>query len=224
MSVRRIAITQRIVEAQAYAERRDAIAHDWHGWLQANFPGAVLLPLPNDPGGAAGWLDAVRPDAVILSSGNDWGEYPVRDETELGVTAHAVRAGVPLLGVCRGLQVLNVYFGGTLSDGINQRPGSERHVARNHPVELDAGWAERLKASRRIEVNSYHNWGILEPGLAKELRAFARSPDGLVEGAFHPEKPVLGIQWHPERDDPAREFDSRLITRFFEQGAFWRPA
>jgi putative glutamine amidotransferase len=220
VNIKRVAITLRVVEAPTYVERRDAIAHDWHRWCKATFPETVLLPLLNDPDAVRQWLDAIRPHAVVLSNGNDWGEYPVRDQTELAVIQCALKAGIPLLGVCRGLQVLNVYFGGGLQKGLGCPPVGN-HVASTHPIRLDRVWTESLGVPEEILVNSYHDQGVVPSGLASDLRIFASAPDDVVEGVYHPEKAVLGIQWHPERDNPSHDFNSRLIGRFFEQGAFW---
>ena len=94
-------------------------------------------------------------------------------------------------------------------------------MAHTHTVPLDPVWAELAAVPADIVVNSYHNHGVLLEGLAKELRAFGTSADGVVEALHHPTKPMIGIQWHPERDNPSGGLDSYLITQLFEYGVFW---
>ena len=137
MSIRRVAISTRVVEASNYVERRDAIAHDWYAWFRSVYPAAALIPVPNDPGGVENWLESVGPDAIILSNGNHWGEYAARDETESALIEFASEAERPLLGVCRGLHVLNVHMGGSVFEVLRSRSGSVEHVARTHTVHLD---------------------------------------------------------------------------------------
>ncbi len=134
---------------------------------------------------------------------------PARDTSELVLTRWAVKDGKPFLGLCRGLQVLNVALGGTLWQDLGEeRPESLKHDyfpnagwARDHlahPVEItaDTRLAEALGAGA-LHVNSMHHQGIHELGY--RLRPTAYSPDGLIEaaevtgGGF-----VLGVQWHPE--------------------------
>jgi len=221
VSTQRIAISQRVVQASGYVEPRDALARDWHAWCRRTVPGAVLLPIPNDPLGVVRWLEVVTPDAVILSGGNDMGESPERDETELAVSRLAIEAGLPLLGICRGLQVLNGFYGGEVVADVSGRPGALDHVARHHSASLIGDLPRLLGSPEKLEVNSFHNQGVDRSGVATELRVFAETEDGLVEGFHDPRKAVLAVQWHPEREDPAREFNTSLIARFLAEGAFW---
>lgn len=179
----------------------------------------VVLPLGLEPAGLEALLGHL--DGLVLSGGGDLhpdnysgSRHPKvaeidtdRDSMELQTASLAVQAGLPLLGVCRGLQVLNVALGGSLfEDLLDQRPGSERHdfggeFPRNyeaHPVQIQPGTrlAEILQQDN-LPVNSLHHQGIRE--LAPDLTPSAHAPDGLIE-AFeikaHPY--ALAVQWHPE--------------------------
>jgi putative glutamine amidotransferase len=135
-----------------------------------------------------------------------------RDDQELGLIARARRSGIPTFGICRGLQVLNVAFGGTLVQDIPaNRPSAVDHSvktprdARAHSVRAEAG--SGLEALGEFSVNSRHHQGIERLGTG--LRASARSPDGLVEGVEAVTGgAVFAVQWHPENlsEDPAARF------------------
>ena len=134
---------------------------------------------------------------------------PARDTAEIVMTRWAVQEGKPFLGLCRGLQVLNVALGGTLwQDLADERPNSLKHDyfpnagwARDHlahdvEVRSDTRLAEAV-GTGALRVNSMHHQGIQELGY--RLRATAHAPDGLVEAAELDEGGfAVGVQWHPE--------------------------
>ena len=159
---------------------------------------------------------AARLDGLLLSGGEDVeparsgaagarATCPARDAAELALLAAARARALPVLGVCRGLQLLNVAFGGTLVDGLDDH--DRRHAPFDepgHPIACAAGTAVAALYGERAEVNSVHRQGIGVLGTG--LRAAAHAPDGLVEAVEHADEPLLGVQWHPEyhpAPDPA---------------------
>jgi len=151
---------------------------------------------------------------------------PYRDETTLPLIPRAVAAGVPLLGICRGFQEINVAFGGSLWQKLHEVPGHldhredsalpfEEQYAPAHEVILEpGGLLRRLAGSERIRVNSLHGQGVRElgPGLLVE----ARAPDGVIE-AFRVERApsfALALQWHPEWRVCSNEFSRALFAEF----------
>jgi putative glutamine amidotransferase len=132
---------------------------------------------------------------------------PDRDRIEIELIHQAWRSSKPFLGICRGLQVINVAMGGTLyEDILDQRPDSQRHQfwpekSRNHlahPVAIEPG--SRLAAILGVtqpHVNSFHHQGIRV--VAPSLRVAAYAPDGVIEAVELPDHPFgLAVQWHPE--------------------------
>ena len=219
MTRRRIGITMRIVEAHDYRELRNALSLDWGEWFRRAMPDVTPIPLLNVANGIEDWICQMDLHAVILSGGNDWGSAPKRDETERHVIEYALEHELPILGTCRGLHALNVIFGGGLSENLVQATGRS-HVAVEHSVRIsDSRFT--LTNENRIIVNSYHDHGVLERELSAKLRPFAVSEDGVVEGVYHPSRPALAVQWHPERPHPSQHFDQLLLERFFAEGAFW---
>lgn len=221
MTERRAAVTQRVVENTSYSERRDALDQAWARLFAATAPGTFCVPVPNGLDTPIPWIEALAPQVLVLTGGNDWGEAPERDRTELALVQWFRERGLPILGVCRGLHVLNIAFGGGLCTDIAGSSGTN-HVATEHPVALAGepflGWA----GASRITVNSYHGQGVLAGQLAADLRPFAVADGDVVEGCIHPDEPILAMQWHPERANAAAAFDRRLMTALLADGPFWK--
>jgi len=151
---------------------------------------------------------------------------PERDATTLPLIRKAVEAGVPVLGLCRGFQEMNVAFGGTLHQKIHEVPGYDDHrddstqpldvqYGPAHDVILEEGGLLRAMAdSDRVRVNSLHSQGVarIAPGLVVE----ARSPDGLIE-AFRVRDAArfaVAVQWHPEWKVMGNPFSRALFAAF----------
>ena len=220
-----VALSMRVVQAVGYKEPRDALSHDWINWAEAH--GWVPLPLSNNLANPAGYLEAMKVGAIILTGGNDAvpragaasDHCPIRDRSEHKMLEWATAGGIPVLAVCRGLHMVNVHFGGFVISDIGPRKAA--HVAQNHKLEILDSLGGILE-NTAIETNSYHEQGIEKEGLADVLRPFAASSDGLIEGAVHKDFPILAIQWHLERKNPALQFDDIAVSRLFDEGAFWR--
>jgi putative glutamine amidotransferase len=164
--------------------------------------------------------DAQRFDGLVLCGGDDvdaarWGEanHPtvelvpaVRDDYEIRLVRRALAHRTPLLGVCRGSQVMNVALGGTLIQHVPEVPGAGAHQGgARHEVALVPGTLlASLSHAAAAQVNSHHHQAIGR--VAEGLRVAARAPDGIVEaveaGDGGPDggRFVVGVQWHPERE------------------------
>jgi putative glutamine amidotransferase len=151
---------------------------------------------------------------------------PARDATTLPLIRKAVQAGVPVFGICRGFQEMNVAFGGTLHQKLHELPGKLDHrddesqplevqYGPAHEVRLEPGGVLRSLASGDcIRVNSLHNQGI--DRLGGELLVEARAPDGVIE-AFRvgdARRFALAVQWHPEWQVMSNSFSRALFAAF----------
>jgi putative glutamine amidotransferase len=151
---------------------------------------------------------------------------PARDATTLPLIRKAVEAGVPVFGICRGFQEMNVAFGGTLHQNLHEIPGYLDHrddttqplevqYGPAHEVTLEPGGLLRRLAERdRIEVNSLHHQGIDQ--LGGELAVEARAPDGVIE-AFRvrqAQRFAVAVQWHPEWRVMGNPFSRALFAAF----------
>jgi putative glutamine amidotransferase len=184
--------------------------------------GAIAVILPPDPTATADpdlLLDHL--DALLLAGGSDVdpatygaepdpetaGQRADRDRFELALLRRAIERDMPVLGICRGMQVLNVACGGTIDQHVPEAlGGSEIHrevtgTFSDHDVEVEPGTlAERALGGARASVKSHHHQGVGR--LGEGLAVSGRSPsDGLVEAIELPDSGyALGVLWHPEED------------------------
>jgi gamma-glutamyl-gamma-aminobutyrate hydrolase PuuD len=213
---------------------------DWRGWseegallpwtyvtaIRDNGGRPVLLP----PGGDAAEAEATVAvlDGVVIAGGGDidpaiYGAArhpktevtaPDRDAWELAIAESAIRMNVPLLGICRGMQVLNVACGGTLHQHVPDLVGHDDHEGSTvgfgtHKVRVTSGRtiASILPGAEYFEVPTHHHQAV--DMLGDGLTAVAWADDGIIEAveATTPHDFLVGVQWHPEQG-----VDSRLFT------------
>ena len=199
--------------------------------------GAAAVMLPSVLGADSTRVILAMADGVLLSGGGDilslhYGEEPhplgahqepIRDVMELALTRIALEMGLPILGVCRGLQLLNVAFGGTLLQDIpSQVPGAVQHVARGmdtvlqHTIAIEPdSILARVVGATTLPVNSWHHQAVKELGAG--LRVTARARDGVVEAVESADdRPLLSVQFHPEECQdtypPFRAIFAWLVT------------
>ena len=171
--------------------------------------GGRALVVPPDDDAVEETLD--RLDGVVFSGGEDLGENPARDRGELALLQAALARDMPVLAVCRGVEVLNVARGGDLVQHLPDEVGHEQHRAvvgefSEHPVRVDP--SSKIGAVHS-DVKSHHHQGIGRVG--DGLREVAWAEDGTVEALEDPEKRfVVGVLWHPEAGTDQAVFD-RLV-------------
>ena len=147
--------------------------------------------------------------------------HPLKDEIEITLIRHALRKKLPILGICRGSQLLNVVCGGTLYGDVQKEKKSRlKHInfahydSYRHLISIEAGsplskWYGRTS----LRVNSYHHQGIRE--LAPRFKPMAHAGDGLVEAYYDPKTTfVVGLQFHPERMLEEAESNWRIWQAF----------
>ncbi len=187
--------------------------------------GALAFVLPPDDG-AAEAPDALldRVDALLLAGGSDVdpasygarphpetkGTWPERDRFELGLVHRALERELPVLGICRGMQMLNVATGGTIAQHLPDDVGHADHrhtpgTYGDHEVRLEEGsLAARAARAKRLAVKSHHHQGTAELGDGVVATGWAE-PDGIVEAIELPAcRFALGVLWHPEEDTRSR--------------------
>lgn len=188
-------------------------------------------------------------DALALLGGTDisplqYGEQPIgewhgdslRDEYELSILDWFVQKEYPVFGICRGFQLLNVYFGGSLYQDLPSQYSkqvkhhcSKKYDLHTHPINLVKNeLLDELGVNKSAHlVNSIHHQGIKR--LAKDLVPIAHADDGLIEAFYYnnaPKGKVMGVQWHPEFFFNAAEkfIDDKVIIEHFLQFASIKPS
>jgi putative glutamine amidotransferase len=206
-------------------------------WFAIVMNGGDPVPIyPDDD------LDALLPtlDGIILTGGGDvhprfFGEEnrgtqmdtvdEARDAMELAVARWAAEQGTPLLGICRGIQVMNIALGGGLIqhiEGHAQVANTFDGPPTQHAVRVapDSLLARTLGVNPGLMVNTYHHQAVPAEALGAGLRTVAWAEDGVVEGLELPGHPFfLGVQWHPERLYELGPEHHRLFQRLLDAAA-----
>lgn len=198
-----LALTMRMMQTEY--EQRDAIARDWWSFLHSVASDLLILPVPNIGQKVIPFLNSFDLMGIIFSGGDDWGKFPERDLTEnlifQYVLNHETKNNLPLLGICRGAQIINRFYYGQIVAVTN-------HVATRHQIDFKG---------QNLEVNSYHNFGILAENLGQGLMPLAKASDASIEAftAIDSQRKIAGLMWHPERETRPAEHDLQFFREFF---------
>lgn len=195
----------------------------------------LLLPYTTDAAALGGMVERI--DGLLLTGGDDidpalFGEEPLvglgevepeRDEMEIALSRMMVKAGKPILAICRGCQILNIALGGDMYQDLNsQREGLIQHVQRgsrgylSHSVQIRRGTLlAEIAGTDRIRVNSYHHQAVRR--IPEGYTLSATATDGVIE-AFEGKGPsfVMGVQWHPENLFRTNAVSRRLFHSFVD--------
>jgi putative glutamine amidotransferase len=193
-----IGLTMRVTKDPKTEERRDAIDQNWFKFLEFCELKPFLLPNNQYVFDA---LEKKFINGIILTGGNSLshlnGDAPERDAFEYYLLRYAIFNKIPVLGVCRGMQVIQNFFNVTLEQVSN-------HVATHHNVFYNR---------KTYLVNSFHRYGAYSS--VKELQIIGKAEDGLVEAIQHVTLPLKAIMWHPERESVFKEFDKKIFQNHF---------
>lgn len=188
-------------------------AESWRPAHVSRLDGLVLAGGPDiDP---ARYGSAVHPRAGAAQ--------PERDETELRLLDGAIRRGVPVLGICRGMQLLAVKFGTSLHQHLPEEVGHDRHrpgPAMFGRVEVKLAPGSKIAGilGETVEVPCHHHQALVEPG--DGLVAAGWAADGTIEAVESPEAEfLLGVQWHPEEDSADRRLFAALVEAAGKRGS-----
>ncbi|MEH7481111.1 gamma-glutamyl-gamma-aminobutyrate hydrolase family protein [Neobacillus drentensis] len=214
------------------------VHHDYHKSVVANGGIPIILPYIN-PEISLETLGLC--DGIILSGGEDVDPKlfnqdphhqlgpttPERDLAEIAIVKYALENDIPLLAICRGVQILNVALGGTLIQDISSQVSEPIQHSQKIDRSQDTHWVTISKNSRlfeivgsnRVRVNSLHHQAIGE--VAKDLRIVAQSSDGIVEAVEynHPTTFTVGVQWHPESMASTNVEMNNLLLEFIKNSA-----
>ena len=206
-----IGITQRVEVFGNYQERRDCLDQRWAPLLTSL--GYCPVPLANCITDVKNYLTTLGLSGIILSGGNDLvdaeGGVDVaaeRDQFEHRLLDECGAMDLPVLGVCRGAQMICSHYGGRVSP-------LEHHVSARHKVTLTPGTFSGWPAD--IVANSFHRHGIAQLSEDQPVKAIAWAEDGSIEGLAHRNLPQFGVMWHPEREDVISPHDLSMLQEIF---------
>ena len=203
-----IGITQRVNDIESYDERRDSLDQRWVNFLLS----IDLLPIliPNNINYVKHLVNNHKIDGIILSGGESLCKYggnvPERDEVEFFLIDWAINKNISLLGVCRGMQVIQDYFNNRLTKVQN-------HVGVRHKLSVVNNGRISELCKKYKDVNSYHNYGSFK--VEPELKIIANSLDGVAMAIEHDQKHIYGVMWHMEREFPYCSLDYELFRQIF---------
>jgi N5-(cytidine 5'-diphosphoramidyl)-L-glutamine hydrolase len=209
----KIGISLRVVNATNYLEKRDALSHDWPKFLEK----LDLIPIliPNAFSDIEYFLNKLNLDGFILSGGDNIGENEERDRTEEFIIKYGIQRKIPILGVCRGMQLINKFCGGSFIETSNKK-----HLKTDHQIDLLNPLQKNLFDENSVSVNSYHNNIITNDSIGNNLESFAICNfDGTIEGFIHKKNKIIGVMWHPERMQD--NFNQKLINKIFVENLTW---
>jgi putative glutamine amidotransferase len=191
-----------------------------------NSLGIIICPVSNFLDDVELYLEGIQYNGLILSGGGDVNPRfvdmktnqsinysPERDKCERNLISKMISLKMPTLGICYGMQQLNCYYGGRVTASIHCEEKQSRKPGLNHSINIEKNV---FGLSGKYDVNHFHDNVIKNDQVASNFDIFAVDSDyDVVEGIIHKDLPIVGINWHPERDSPDDEFNKQLIKEFF---------
>ena len=198
--MKKILITQRFEKIGKFKELRDNLDVRLSSLIFRL--GYIPVPVPTNSIKVLKYIKQISPSGIILSGGGDPKKIDERYILEKKLLNFANKNKIPLLGICRGAQRINIHFKGKLKK-------IENHVRKKHFISGSS-------LTKDLKVNSFHDFGFNNIMMGKNLKMLASSNDGVVEYFKHVNKLIYGIMWHPERNKKIKKFDREIIKKIFK--------
>ena len=211
---KKVGISLRVENIKKYNEKRDAISQDWIKFC--NSAGLIPILIPNNLKDTKEFLKSMNVDMLIFSGGDNIGENANRDKTEKNMIEFAIKNKIPSLGVCRGMQFFNKFFGGKIYHDMNKT-----HVKTRHKIKITDKKIEKALGLKLNTVNSFHENILKSNILSKKLQSFGiDSNDDTIEAFYHKEYPIIGVMWHPERERNSKK--ELKLLKILENKKIWK--
>ena len=208
--MKKIAITQRLISNQSYFEIREGLDIKWGKLLKKSNFIPIILPIEFD---FKKYFESIKIDGILLTGGNDTNimksnELSLkRDIFEKKLIEYAIKNHIPILGVCRGMQIIAEYFGASFKKAKGQ-------IAIRHSLKINKK-SKYFKELKKIStVNSFHNYAI--DILPKNLIVSATNHDGMIKSIEHIKYKIFGQMWHTERENYFKGNQINLIKKIFK--------
>ncbi len=209
MIYKKIAVTQRLILNDSYYEIREALDIEWGALFQTlNFL-PIVLPIEYD---FEKYFKTIGIDGILLTGGNDLNSLKPsatslqRDVFEKGLIDYGIKNDIPILGVCRGMQLIAEYFGSSFKK-------VEGQVAIKHTLRVNKESKYFNELIKLDKVNSYHDYAVFD--VPDELLISATDESGIIKSIEHRQYKIFGQMWHNEREVPFDERELTLMQDFF---------
>lgn len=233
MKMKWVLVSQRKAVGK-HGDPQDVLENSYVEYLERF--GFLVFPVPNVLQRLDLFLErAPEIDGIFITGGNDvdpsdYGEEkigslcltPDRDSTERALLDYAVSAKIPVFGICRGAQFINVYFGGRVVQNMKKLMHRDGHQSgTEHSIEIVDEKVRNYLEQSTIQANSYHEHSLVIEGLPPVLKPFAVERKAeIVEGFYHLSYPIAAVQFHPERS-PEDLMGAALMKAFRDRELFW---
>lgn len=198
----KIAITQRIDFSEKRQEKSDSLDLKLTNLVFSLGYMPIIIPnILDKKSHFLEWYDVFKPDGFILSGGNDLKQYPIRDKIEMHILKLASENAIPLLGICRGMEIMAVWAGAPLIK-IKNHVGTKHNFKKKHFPK---------------KVNSFHDFAIVN--CPKNFKIMIQEKDSVIEAIQHKTLPWEGWMWHPERDETYQKENLTRIKNLFKERA-----
>ena len=200
----RIGLSMRETKSQEYYEIRDSISRDWLKYFKECLPNCKIIFLPNLGSDITNYIEDWNLNGFILTGGEDIGFSETRDNTEKEVFEFSQKKSLPILGVCRGFQLIYKLMGGSIGKG------NDSFIKQHSPTRHQINFKNNI-----FTVNSYHCNFLDETTIPKNINITSRCiVDNSIES--YEGKNILGFMWHPERESIFSDFDLLEIKKLFK--------
>ena len=200
--MKKIIITQRLELFGRYNELRDSMDIRLTKFMQGI--GFLPISIPNYIKDINLFIKEIKPSGIILSGGGSSYKNDERAKLEKKLIKFSIKKNIPILGICRGAQSINKYFGG-------KQKRIKNHVRKKHTVFFVN------KNLNSIQTNSFHDYGFNKIQISKNLRILGVSKDNNVEYFAHKKYNIFGIMWHPERYNNIKKIDKKILYDIFKK-------
>ena len=194
--MKKVFISQRLDNVGKFNEKRNNLDINFLKLFEKL--NIIPILIPNDIYLTKKIIKDIKPKGIILTSGGDARKKDARYYSELLLIDFACKKNIPLIGICRGAQAINLYFSGKIKKISN-------HVRKNHKLKIHFG------NKQKVITNSYHDYGIKKEILGKNLKVLGETNDGSIELFRHKSKKIVGMMWHPERFKKLRSFELKIF-------------
>ena len=198
--MKKILIVQRYERIGTFNELRDNLDNRLSNYIFKLGYLPILIPTNIK---VTSFLKEIKPDGILLSGGGDPQKKSLRRSLEIHLLKFSLKKKLPVLGICRGAQQMNLFCKGKIQK-------VENHIRKKHRI-----FGEIVK--KKIYVNSYHAYGIKKKILGNGLEILAYSKDEVIECFVNKKNNWMGIMWHPERENNISKLDKKIINNCFKK-------